>query len=218
LHSSQSIEKSLWIHGFINGHDYVLTRNQFVDIRLVSDGLKVAIIVAAVLPLLFAGGVLTDVSFLVPGVVYPIIIEIISRTRRKGLLSKLERSDDSLDRLNSFTRKLNWPDVETIRFQGWSFTITSSAGGKRKKLRGFTRYSNVAKIIGYLRSVENVPHISVREVDWIYALISYYPANLLVIVSFSVPFSIILILAILAIGFSLVFVLRLVRSKTIRIA
>ncbi len=161
------MEENLWIRGLFVGHDYIMTKDQLLDVRLVSLRTKVIIVAIPILVFLFAGGIFATSSFFVPVVVYPPLIEVIAHYKERGLKISLD-----IERNRLIVKKIKWSEVDRIQFEGGLFVISSNGG--KQRLTSLTKYSNVSAMANYLRLTTKVDDITIRKVDWIYIFSSFF--------------------------------------------
>jgi hypothetical protein len=199
------MEESIWIRGLFNGHDYMMTRDQFLDVKLVSSGTKILIVVIPVLVFLFTSGIYGGLGFFVPAVVYPPVIELISRFKRRTLVRPHQISEKNL------ARKINWDLIDKIEFDGGFFSV--SIKGNRHKFTGFTKNSNVNSMVEYIRAATKVKDIKIRKVDWTYLYSSFLLATF---AFFILPFTMFWVPSLLATSSVialLIFIIKLVSGQ-----
>lgn len=204
------MEEHLRIRGLFVGHDYIITKDQLLDVRLVSLTTKVIIVAIPILVFLFSGGIFATLSFFVPVVVYPPLIELIAHYKERGLETSLE-----IDRNRLIVKKIKWSEVDRIQFEGGLFVI--STNGRKQRFTGLTKYSNVSAMANYVRLTTKVDNITIRKVDWIYIFSGFFFAALSLFVFSPTLLWLPALLLTLSIILCSIFIIKLIRSETMKI-
>lgn len=197
----------LVVRGLFTGHDYLLGKDELIDIQLVSRKVKAVTVVIPVLIFLLSGGFPATIAFFAPALFYPLTIELICRFRRRHI----EPARD-ITLLQLKCRMIRWSEVARIKFDGGQFVIFLTDG--RKKFTGFTKNSNVKSMIGFLESSSLVKEIRVRIVNLSYAIASCYLVAFSYFMILQTPPWIPATLFLIALGLLTAFFTELIRSKT----